>query len=159
MLDSIKNNQTEKYFNTMLTRRNKQINVINQARDLIIRSNTKDMLYVISTIKKSIEGEDATLQALVQAEAASKAKLFKQAEGYLKAHKKTLKDEIPCAKKDVMLHFNKYRKRLLCYNPSIESLHDFIELYDTLDEEKILKNQEKFDKYNDHKEYMRGIWI
>ena len=34
---------------------------------------------------------------------------------------KTLKDKIPCAKKDVMLHFNKYRKRLLCYNPSIES--------------------------------------
>ena len=93
MLDSIKENQAEKYFNTMLTRRNKQINVVNQARDLIIRSNTKDMLYVISTIKKSIEGEDATLQALVQAEAASKAKLFKQAEGYLKAHKKTLEDD------------------------------------------------------------------
>ena len=76
-----------------IERRNKQINVVNQARDLIIRSNTKDMLYVISTIKKSIEGEDATLQVLVQAEAASKAKLYKQAEGYLKAHKKTLKDD------------------------------------------------------------------
>ncbi len=93
MLDSIKENQTEKYFSTMITRKNKQINVVNQARDLIIRSNTKDMLYVISTIKKSIEGEDATLQALVQAEAALKAKLYKQAEGYLRAHKKILKDD------------------------------------------------------------------
>ena len=65
---------------------------VQNARTLIAKSDAKDMLNVISKIKELIENEDPTLKVLVQAEAATKAKLFKQAEGYLKAHKKISKD-------------------------------------------------------------------
>lgn len=67
-------------------------NPIQIARNLIVNSNSKDMLKVINQIKELIENEDPTLKVLVQSEAATKAKLFKQAEGYLKRYKREIKE-------------------------------------------------------------------
>ena len=61
------------------------------------------------------------------------------------------KDEIKCIDKDVMFTVNPCRKRLLKYNTSIESLYSFIELIDTLDEEKILENHEKLNYIKEEK--------
>ena len=73
--------------------REKEFNAIVQARELIKKSDAKDMLNKIEEIKELIEGIDETLKVLVESEVAFKAKIYKQAEGYLKLHKKELKED------------------------------------------------------------------
>ena len=92
-VESIKLDETEDDFEEIFTEKNKELDAIGKARKLIEKSDSKDMLNKIEEIKELIEGEDETLQVLVQSEAAFKAKIYKHSEGYLKLHKKELKED------------------------------------------------------------------
>ena len=72
-VESIKLDETEDDFEEIFTEKNKELDAIGKARKLIEKSDSKDMLNKI--------------------EAAFKAKIYKHSEGYLKLHKKELKED------------------------------------------------------------------
>ena len=90
---TIKTNKKEEDFREIFTEQKEELEKIVQARELIKKSDAKDMLNKIEEIKELIEGIDETLKVLVESEAAYKAKIYKQAEGYLKLHKKESKED------------------------------------------------------------------